>query len=247
MSLDDQIERARELLARSRRTIALTGAGISTPSGIPDFRSPNSGLWRNSDPLETSSIYAFRQRPQDFYHWIHPLAQLILDAEPNAAHLAIAELEASGRLQAVITQNVDMLHTKAGSEVVYEVHGHLRLVTCLTCYTVHPSEPYLKTFLKTGDMPFCETCGGVVKPNVILIGEQLPVKVLNEAKKLAASCDLMLVVGSSLVIAPTGDLPSMAAEGGARIVIINYEPTHLDHLADVVIHANVVDVLPLMV
>jgi NAD-dependent deacetylase len=247
MSLDDQIDRVRDLLAHSRRTIALTGAGISTPSGIPDFRSPNSGLWRNADPLETASIYAFRQRPQDFYHWIHPLAQLILDAEPNAAHIALAELEASGRLQAVITQNVDMLHTRAGSEVVYEVHGHLRHVTCLNCYSVYPAEPYMKTFIQTADMPFCETCGGVVKPNVILIGEQLPVKVLNEAKKLANVCDLMLVVGSSLVIAPAGDLPSIAAEAGARIVIINHEPTHLDHLADVVIHANVVDVLPMIV
>lgn len=247
MPLDDQIDRARDLLARSRRTVALTGAGISTPSGIPDFRSPSSGLWRNTDPLETASIYAFRQRPQDFYLWIHPLAQLILEAEPNPAHIALAELEASGQLQAVITQNVDMLHDKAGSKVVYEVHGHLRQVTCLSCYSVHPSDLYMKTFIQTGDMPFCETCGGVVKPNVILIGEQLPVKVLDEAKKLASVCDLMLVVGSSLVVAPVGDLPAIAAEAGARIVIINYEPTHLDHLADVVIHANVVEVLPMMV
>lgn len=247
MPLDDQIDRSRDLIAHSKRTVALTGAGISTPSGIPDFRSPSSGLWRNTDPLETASIYAFRQRPQDFYLWIHPLAQLILEAEPNPAHIALAELEASGQLQAVITQNVDMLHDKAGSKVVYEVHGHLRQVTCLSCYSVHPSDLYMKTFIQTGDMPFCETCGGVVKPNVILIGEQLPVKVLNEAKKLASVCDLMLVVGSSLVVAPVGDLPAIAAEAGARIVIINYEPTHLDHLADVVIHANVVDVLPMMV
>ena len=244
MTVSNQIDRAVALLNHSRRAIALTGAGISTPSGIPDFRSPNSGLWQHKNPLEMASMYAFRQRPEDFFDWIQPIARQVINAEPNAAHTALAELEMYGPLKGVITQNVDMLHDKAGSAVVYEVHGHLRDVTCLQCFTIYPSSPHLEIFVDTGEIPYCESCGGVLKPNVILIGEQLPIRILNQAKKEARTCDVMLVVGSSLEMAPVGDLPLLAAESGARLIIVNYEPTHADPLADVVIHANVVDVLP---
>lgn len=244
MAVENQIAVARELLAQSRRAVALTGAGISTPSGIPDFRSPSSGLWNDVDPLAVASAYTFRHRPQDFYDWIQPIARQTLEAEPNAAHLALAQLEEYGPLRAVITQNVDMLHGKAGSRNVYEVHGHLRELTCLRCYTVYPSDTHLQRFMQVGDMPCCDKCGGVLKPNVILFGEQLPVRVFNEARKQAMASDLLLVVGSSLEMAPVADLPMLAYENGARIVIVNNEPTHIDHLADAVINADVVDVLP---
>ncbi len=244
MSLEDQIQGVKELLAQSKCAVVLTGAGVSTPSGIPDFRSPGSGLWKHADPFEVASIYAFKRRPQDFYDWIHPLARLIMEAEPNAAHLALAELESRGLVHGIITQNVDMLHSKAGSKTVYEVHGHLRAVTCMRCYAIYPAENHLSNFVATGTIPYCDSCGGVLKPNVILIGEQLPISVLNEAKKQARACDLMLIAGSSLEMAPAGDLPLLAVESGAKLVIINLEPTHLDYLADVVVNADVVEVLP---
>ncbi len=232
------------MLSEARHVVALTGAGISTESGIPDFRSPNSGLWEKADPFEVASIYSFRRRPQDFYAWIKPLARLTLEAAPNPAHTALAQLEKSGRLQGIITQNIDALHSKAGSSNVLEVHGHFREMTCLRCYTVYPSAEHLNSFIGNGQVPLCPGCGGILKPNVILLGEQLPVRVLNEAKKQARLCDLMIVVGSSLEMAPAGDLPALAVETGAKLLIINLEPTHLDHLADAVIIGNAVDILP---
>jgi NAD-dependent deacetylase len=244
MTVEARVNRALELLKNAHRVVALTGAGISTASGIPDFRSPSSGLWQGVDPLEVASIYAFRHRPQDFYDWIRPVARITIEAEPNPAHLALAQLEMHGPLQAVITQNIDMLHSRAGSQNVQEVHGHLREVTCLRCYSIFLARPYLDVFLADGQVPRCELCGGVLKPNVILFGEQLPIKVLNTAKKLARECDLMIVAGSSLEVAPAGDLPLLAVGAGARLVIVNFQATHLDYLADVVVHSDVVDVLP---
>jgi NAD-dependent deacetylase len=237
------IETAQRMLRGARHVVALTGAGISTPSGIPDFRSPNSGLWSQVDPFEVASIYGFRRRPQEFYDWIHPLARLTMEARPNPAHEALAYLEAHGPLQSVITQNIDMLHHKAGSQVVHELHGHLREMTCLRCYEVSPAAEIWEAFIANGEVPHCR-CGGVLKPNVILFGEQLPVSVLNEAKRQARVCDVMVVAGSSLEVAPAGDLPLLAKECGARLIIVNYDRTFVDEAADVVIHADVVDVLP---
>ncbi len=244
MSVEESLHQAVGLLSESKYAVALTGAGISTPSGIPDFRSPESGLWKNADPFESASIYAFRRRPQDFYEWIHPLARLIIKAQPNAAHLSLAQLEARGILKGIITQNVDMLHSRAGSTTVHEVHGHLREVTCMRCYSIYAAASYLDEFVDSGEVPYCEACGGVLKPNVILIGEQLPVSVVNQARRQIRSCDLMLIAGSSLEMAPAGDLPLLALESGARIIVINFEPTHIDNAADVVIRGDVVEVIP---
>ena len=169
MMLEDQIERAISLLAQSQRTMALTGAGVSTPSGIPDFRSPDSGLWENANPFEVASIYSFRQRPQDFYDWVQPLASQTIKAQPNAAHYALAQLEIHGPLVGLITQNIDMLHGKAGSQKVYEIHGHFRELTCLSCYSIFSASPHLNDFIESGDMPYCTECGGILKPNVILV------------------------------------------------------------------------------
>ncbi|MDX1663443.1 MAG: NAD-dependent deacetylase [Candidatus Promineifilaceae bacterium] len=241
--MDHLITRAVELLQNADHAVALTGAGISTPSGIPDFRSPQSGLWERGDPLQVASIYAFRSRPQDFYDWIYPLAELTVAARPNRAHHALAQLEAHGPLEAVITQNIDMLHVRAGSKMVLEVHGHLREMTCLRCYGIVPAEEKMAAFIEDGQAPRC-ACGGVLKPNVILFGEQLPVRVLQQSQKQTRECDVMLVAGSSLEVAPAGDLPRLAKETGARLIIVNYDETPVDHLADVVIHADVEEVLP---
>ena len=241
---EGQIQHALELIAGSKYAIALTGAGISTPSGIPDFRSPDSGLWNNANPFEIASIASFRRRPEDFYDWIRPIAKVVMEAKHNPAHQALAQLEDQGIIKSIITQNVDMLHSRAGAESVYEVHGHLREATCMRCYTIYPATPYLHQFIDTGDVPHCQGCGGVLKPNVILIGEQLPIRVLNQAKNQARICDMMIVVGSSLEMAPAGDLPAIAIESGAQLIIVNLSATYMDDQADVVIHGDVVDILP---
>ena len=241
--LDKLITRAAELLRRANYAVAMTGAGHSTPSGIPDFRSPDSGLWTQVDPLAVASLLAFRLHPQSFYDWIRPLARLMLEAQPNPAHYALARLEAAGLLKSVITQNIDGLHQKAGSQRVHEVHGHMREATCTRCYRVVPADSLIEEFLEHGQIPRC-TCGGVMKPNVILFGEQLPQHVLAAAQEDTRDCDLMLVIGSSLTVEPVADLPLMALGHGAKLIIVNYQPTHLDERADVLIHADLAEVLP---
>lgn len=243
MHLDHQIQQAARLIAQARRIVAMTGAGISTPSGIPDFRSPASGLWDHTDPLEVASIFAFRHHPQRFYNWVRPLTLLLLEARPNPAHYALAALEREGKLKAIITQNIDGLHHKAGSQTVYELHGHLREVTCTKCYAVQDSAAAFAKFIADGQAPR-HHCGGVLKPNVILFGEQLPMREFVLAQVATKEADLMLVAGSSLEVAPASDLPDLALENRAKLIIINYQPTYLDFRADVVIRADVAEVLP---
>lgn len=194
--------------------------------------------------MEVASIYAFKRWPQRFYDWLHPLAERLLAAQPNAAHLALAQMEKTGHIKSVITQNIDLLHSKAGSREVHEVHGHLRQLTCLSCAARFPSEKIMAHFLTTRIVPNCPVCGGVLKPDVILFGEMLPIGVLNKARLQTRLCDLMLVIGSSLEVAPVGDLPLLAKQTGAKVVMINLESTHFDEMADLIIHADVVDVLP---
>ena len=238
------IAQAKELLQNSTYTVALTGAGISTPSGIPDFRSPDSGVWDQVDPIKVASIYAFNLDPHPFFEWIRPLVRITTEAKANAAHLALAQMEQQGTLKSIITQNIDLLHSKAGSQTVYEVHGHLRDATCTGCHQITPMEPLMPHFIATGDVPMCATCGHVLKPNVILFGEMLPIDMLKHAQQEAQLSDVMIVAGSSLEVSPAGDLPLLAKRTGAKLIFINFSETHLDHLADVVIHEDVVDVLP---
>lgn len=232
------------LVQQSHYTVALTGAGISTPSGIPDFRSPTSGIWQNVDPMQVASIYAFKHNPRPFYQWFHPLTKTVLAAEPNIAHLALAQMEQADKLRAIITQNIDLLHSKAGSKIIYEVHGHMREATCLECKQVFAAQDVMQSYIETGALPLCPTCQGILKPNVILYGELLPFNILHNAQKEAKQCDLMIVLGSSLEVSPVNELPVLAKQAGARLIIINLTETHLDYLADVVIHADVVDILP---
>jgi NAD-dependent deacetylase len=243
MNTQREIERAAALIVNSKYVVALTGAGISTPSGVPDFRSPGSGLWEKVNPLLIASSFSFRLQPQVFYEWARPLARKLLEAEPNPAHRALAELEEMGLLKAVITQNIDNLHQKAGSKRVLELHGNMRQATCLKCHKVVSAQGMIERFLEEGEVPYC-SCGGLLKPNVVLVGEQLPRWVLLEAWGEAERCDLMLVVGSSLEIVPAAEIPFVARRRGARAIVVNYQPTPLDSQADVVIHQDVAEMLP---
>ena len=244
MSNSPTVARAIELLRQAKSIVALTGAGISTPSGIPDYRSPESGLWKEGDPMEIASIYAFRHDPDAFFGWIRPLATTILEAKPNPAHRALTKLEQNGRLKAIITQNIDLLHTRAGSQTVYEVHGSLRRATCLTCHTEVDGLPLLQMLIKTGQPPRCIACNHILKPNVVLFGELLPVLTMHLAQQAAKQCDVMLVAGSSLEVAPAGDLPLLAKRAGARLIIVNYGPTHMDREADLLFREDVAELLP---
>lgn len=231
-------------LRRARRAVVLTGAGISTPSGIPDFRSEGSGLWAREEPLAVASLSAFREQPEKFFRWFQPLAGQIFAARPNGAHLALADLERAGRVQLVITQNIDGLHQKAGSQKVVEMHGSLRTLTCTDCFQRVESEGCLPAYLQTGLAPLCPRCGGVLKPDVILFGEQLPQKAWRQAQAAARGCDLMVVAGSSLEVLPVASLPMTALEHGAHLVIINQTETYLNVRADAIFTTDVAAVLP---
>jgi NAD-dependent deacetylase len=241
---DEALRRAGELVAGARRVVALTGAGYSRPSGIPDFRSPD-GIWAVSDPAEVASLRAFRRDPDGFYSWLNGLLGPILAAHPNPAHLALAKLEAAGRLAAVVTQNIDGLHQLAGSRHVYELHGHLRSATCLECGRQVPVEPLLPT-VRRGLAPRC-ACGGPFKPDVVLFDELLPQGIFWLARQAIEQCDLLLVAGTSLEVAPVCDLPVLAARRGAKIVIVNLDPTYLDAQADAVVCDDVATAVPALV
>ena len=246
MRLEEKIKQGAELIHQSRHMAAFTGAGHSTQSGIPDFRSPDSGLWEKHDPMLVASIWAFRLNPKNFYDWIRPMVDTLSNAEPNPAHDALAELEQLGHLQVVITQNIDGLHQQAGSRRVLELHGHLREATCVRCYNKVPVDPAVEQRIRNGQVPHCE-CGGVMKPDVILFGEQLPIRVLNQAMDEARRCDLILVAGSSLEVTPAADIPFLAVDSGAKAIMVNLEPTAFDSRADIVIHGDVAEILPRLV
>ncbi len=238
------IGRAAELLRQARRAVAFTGAGFSTPSGIPDFRSDEDGLWNRFDPMEVASLSAFRTHPERFFAWIHPLAETILNAQPNQAHFAFAALEQGGHLRTVITQNIDGLHQRAGSSDVVEVHGSLQGLTCVNCFQQQPAADFVRRFVADQQIPRCPECGGILKPNAILFQEQLPRLAWEAARAAAGQADLMIVVGSSLEVMPVAGLPMRALEAGAHLIVINHSPTYIDSRADVVLDMDVAEVLP---
>ena len=238
------IEDAAELVRKAKRAVVLTGAGISTPSGIPDFRSEGTGLWSREEPLEVASLITFRTAPERFYQWFRPLAGQIFYAQPNSAHNALMKLEDAGHVKTIITQNIDTLHQKAGSKCVVETHGTMRTLTCTNCYRKFESELYLKTFIEEGNIPTCTQCNGILKPDVILFGEQLPQHAWVTAQRAARQCDLMLVAGSSLEVLPVAGLPMQALDRGAHLIIVNNTSTYVNVRADVVIMADVASILP---
>ncbi|MCB2180044.1 NAD-dependent deacylase [bacterium] len=238
------VEKAAALLKSAKYVVALTGAGISTPSGIPDFRSSVTGLWNKVDPLEVASLNTFRVHPETFFKWFRPFTQQILEAHPNPAHLALAQLESENIVHSVITQNIDGLHQKAGTHHVLEVHGTVNTVTCGSCYTKFSSTECIKSFEKRGLIPVCPKCGGTLKPDAILFGEQLPQIIWQRVLTEIHQSDLMLVVGSSLEVFPVAKLPYNIVSNGGKLIIINNQETYLDKRADVVFHQDAAIVLP---
>ncbi len=237
------MKRAANLIRHARYAIALTGAGISVPSGIPDFRSPQSGLWERDDPMEVASLASFRRHPERFYDWIRPLLETTRNARPNPAHMALARLQAAGYLHEIITQNIDGLHEAAGSHDVLPVHGHTGSGTCLQCGRQVEGD-VLWQAVEAGDVPRCTACGGLLKPDVILFGELLPMDVFERARQAAERADLVLVAGSSLEVAPAADLPLLTLNRGGSLLIVNLGPTALDWYATQKIEGDVAEVLP---
>jgi len=238
---------AASLISTSHHTVALTGAGISTPSGIPDFRTPGSGLWERYDPAAAASLTTFRYSPLQFYEWVRSIMDEWIAAEPNPAHRALAELESAGRLQCLVTQNIDGLHQRAGSRRILGLHGTLDTATCGTCYRQTGSEEIHAALRRPGTLPRCVHCGGVLKPDVILFGEQLPRATLEEARREFRRAEVILVAGSSLEVVPAASLPLEGIERGAHLIIFNRIPTYLDERADVVLHEDVALALPTLV
>ena len=220
-----------ELIRERQPCVVLTGAGISTESGIPDFRSP-AGIWAEVDPFEVASIQAFRRDPERVWSFYRQRIDMLLEAEPNAGHRALAELEEQGLVRAVVTQNIDTLHSRAGSRDVIEVHGSIRSAVCLRCLWAEETEGVLAQ-LDVRPAPLCTQCGEVLKPGVTLFGELLPAGAMERATELARSAELMLVVGSSLEVWPVAGLPLEARS----LAIVNRGPTALDDRALVKIDA----------
>jgi NAD-dependent deacetylase len=238
------IDFAADLFRQAKHAVSLTGAGLSTPSGIPDFRSTGTGLWSRDEPLEVASLSTFRTAPERFYEWFRPLASQIYHAQPNPAHLSLAELEKAGRIHSILTQNIDMLHQKAGSQTVIEMHGTMRTLTCTQCYYQMEAALHLDEFVENGKIPRCSKCCNILKPDVILFGEQLPQAAWFKAQREARQCDLMLVVGSSLEVLPVAGLPMQALDHGAHLIIINNAQTYLNVRADVVILEDAAMIIP---
>ena len=244
--MEELIERASRIIKEGRRVVAFTGAGISTESGIPDFRGPG-GLWTRYDPDDfTIGKFLSSDEARERIWSVLLEGRFMEDVEPNPAHYALAELERMGKLMCVITQNVDGLHQKAGTKRVIELHGNMRRAKCLSCGSYYGMEEVRRLFMEGERAPRCR-CGGILKPDVVFFGESLPVDALREAERASVSSDVFLVLGSSLVVYPAALMPRYALRCGARLIIINMGETDLDGLAHVRIEGKVGEVLPKIV
>jgi NAD-dependent deacetylase len=238
--VDDLTSLAR--LVRERQPcVVLTGAGISTESGIPDFRSPT-GIWAEVDPTEHASLSAFRRDPERVWSFYRQRLRMLAEAKPNRGHRALAELERRGLVQAVVTQNIDMLHERAGSREVVEVHGSIRTASCLRCPSTQPLAEVLAQIDVAQTAPVC-TCGAVLKPDVVFFEELLPERAIDRAFELAAGAGLLLVVGSSLEVYPVAGLPDETLRAGGMVAIVNMGSTPYDDRATFVIDRNAGPVL----
>jgi len=243
----DKIRSTADIIIKSKKIVVFTGAGISTESGIPDFRSPG-GIWERYDPNELTyqKFLTLQSSREKYWERQKNLWPIIAAAKPNAGHLAIAELYKMGKLDCVITQDGDGLHQRSGipNDLVIELHGTWTRALCLNCGRKYPSE-VIQPRLESGEkVPTCEICNGILKPDVIQFGQAMPVKETGEAQTRAASCDMLLVCGSSLVVYPAAEMPLLAKDNGAKLVIVNLMTTPHDGYADIVINEKIGDVLP---
>ena len=246
----DLVHAARGWVAAAQRVVALTGAGISTDSGIPDFRGPQ-GVWtKNPAAARTSNIRDYMADPEvRKWAWQNRLASPAWTAKPNAGHAALVALQGRGQLHAIVTQNIDELHQMAGSHPakVIELHGTMRKVMCLSCGERGPMEPVLDRLRRGEEDPHCRTCGGILKSATISFGQDLVVEDLERSRQAAADCDLLLAIGSTLTVSPACWLVPIAYKASARIVIVNAAPTPYDDLADAVFRTPISELLPLIV
>jgi len=241
----EEIERLAQLIIESKKTVVFTGAGISTESGIPDFRGPG-GIWSRYDP-EDFTIQKFLSSPaaRKTIWKMSTESGLLTEAEPNPAHHAIAELHQLGKLDCVITQNIDNLHQKAGvpEGKVFELHGNTRRAVCLSCRRRFPMPEVLQKIKEGIEVPDCPDCHGILKPDAVLFGEMLPEETLREATRRSQNCDLFIVIGSTLLIYPAAYMPTYARDAGAKLAIVNLTPTPLDHYATVVIQGGAGEIM----
>ena len=240
------MERLAELLDQSLRAVVLTGAGVSVPSGIPDFRTPETGLWAKVDPMEVAHISVFERDPERFWSYYRPRFQALGGKEPNRAHAALAELERRGLIEGVITQNIDRLHRAAGSENVIEVHGSIETSSCLECGTAFGLDEVDGIFDARG-VAICGECGGPVKPDVVLFGELLPEEAMARATELAEGAELMLCAGSSLAVQPVAGLPRLTLEAGGALAIVTKGETPYDREAALKLEGEVDEELSALV
>jgi NAD-dependent deacetylase len=243
MAVADDIRRAGRLLREARHAVALTGAGLSTESGIPDFRSPG-GVWERFRPIEYGEFLASHQARTEHWRYKQATVPVMLAAEPNAAHRALAGLEAAGRLEALITQNIDGLHQRAGSQRVLELHGTNLQAVCVRCEQRVSIETALAQVARGELVPACTACGGWLKPATVSFGQSLPADVLRAAVALAAASDCFVALGTSLLVNPAASLAGTAKRRGAALIIITLGETPYDEHADIRIHAKVGEVLP---
>lgn len=241
LNMEQSIYRTARWILDSKRLIVFVGAGLSTESGIPDFRSPG-GLWDRYNPEDFyyQNFIASEKSREKYWQMATEMYQTLKTARPNPAHLAIADLEKLGKLDRVITQNIDGLHFKAGNSEgkVIELHGTALFVYCLTCQKRYDRDEIQERLQRGAKVPSCDNCGGILKPATISFGQSMPERETQEAFERAAMADLFIVIGSSLAVQPAASLPQVAKRNGARLVIINREPTPLDAMADLVIHGQ---------
>ncbi len=237
--MEEKLRQLAQWILQSRRTVVFSGAGLSTESGIPDFRSPG-GIWDKYHPEDFyfQNFIASETSREKYWQMATEMYESIKDAKPNPAHLAIAELERLGRLDCVITQNIDGLHHQAGNspDKIIELHGTALFVTCLNCHKRYDRDEVQERLRKGVRVPYCDDCGGPLKPATISFGQSMPERETQEAYQRSSSCDLFIVIGSSLVVQPAASMPLVAKRNGAKLVIINRDPTPYDHLADLVIN-----------
>ncbi len=235
MEYAEKIEKLAGLIKNNAGFYVLTGAGISTASGVPDFRSPGTGLWEKIDPIATSSVEVLYSNPRLFYENAFSRFAKISSAEPNSGHYTLSRLEKMGYLKGLITQNIDGLHIRAGSKNVWEVHGHLRSGYCLGCKMKYPFEELVHQVELKRIPPVCHNCHSMLRPEVVLFGDPMPSVFFELNRKIQSDCDFMLVVGSSLVVYPVADLPRLSG----KMAIINNQPTDYDQRSEVVIREDI--------
>ncbi|MFX1288051.1 MAG: NAD-dependent deacetylase [Promethearchaeota archaeon] len=244
--LDTKIQIFAQLILDANNIVALTGAGMGTESGIADFRSPGTGLWEKVNPDEFASIHSYVSDTKKNLDFMLEMGMNIFKAKPNKGHKTLTKLQKLGKLTGILTQNIDGLHQKAHSKNVVELHGTAYEAICMGCDKVYPITIMIDQVMSGKNIPSCKICNGLLKPNAIFFGEPLRSEILNQADKMIEACDLLIVLGSSLLVYPAAFYPRKALSVGAKLAIINIQETDMDSKAEVVIHDKIGDILPLI-